>query len=137
MRRIPSRKELLGAEDPERLAELAPDQVLSPLAARQGEVRGLRALMAREHDEELGVLVVGVRADHQHPLVVPEELELLQQRRKPAGGRRFERATLLGGGRRRGKDRDGEEDRHHRQCATRHPRLRIKAACKIASIVHL
>jgi hypothetical protein len=62
----PRREQLLGADHPELRSELVADQVLPTVAARQGEIRRLDVLPARQPGEELGVLVVRVSADHQH-----------------------------------------------------------------------
>ena len=89
-------QQLLAAEQPERLAELGSDEILPPLAAVEREVRRLRAHAAHQHGEQLGVLVVGVRPDHEHPLVVPEHAQLVGERDGAAGGWRLELGGELG-----------------------------------------
>ena len=59
----PRRRELLRAHETEPDAEVGADEVLAALAARQREVRGFAAEAPGHVRQELGVLVVGVRAD--------------------------------------------------------------------------
>ena len=84
------REQLLGPEQAERLAQLGADQVLPALAPVERQIRRLRAHPADQDGQQLGVLVVGMRADHEDPLVVPQHAELAVQRHHPAGGRRLE-----------------------------------------------
>jgi hypothetical protein len=74
------REQLLGAKDSERRPELVPDQVLPSLTAGQREVRRLGPHSAREHREQLGVLVIGVGGDHEDAPGVTEESERLVER---------------------------------------------------------
>ena len=87
---LPGGEKLLRPEDAERFTELGPDQVLAPLAAIQREVGRLRAHAAYEHGEQVGVLVVRMRADHEHALHVPEHARLLRERSGSPRGRGLE-----------------------------------------------
>ncbi len=78
-------EQLLGTDDAETRPELGPDEVLSAFATAEGEVRRLRAQPARQQDEQLRVLVIGVGADHQDALVRAELLQQVRQRRDAAG----------------------------------------------------
>jgi len=55
-------EQLFGADDAEAGAQLGPDEVLPTFAATEGEVGRLRPEPARQQDEQLRVLVVGVGA---------------------------------------------------------------------------
>ena len=94
----PRREQLFGPEQAEGLAELGTDQVLPALAPVEGEVRGVRAHPTHEDGQELSVLVIGVRADHEDPLVVPQHPELAVERDRAAGGRRLELSRSGRGG---------------------------------------
>ena len=76
----PRREQLLGADHAEQRPELVADQVLSAVAARERQIRRLDVPPAREPGEELRVLVVGVRADHQHARRDVEPRHRLTQR---------------------------------------------------------
>ena len=78
-------EQLFGADDAELGAELGADQVLAALPARQREICRLGAHAARQQHQELGVFVVGVRADHQHALVAAELPQRARQRSDAAG----------------------------------------------------
>ena len=78
---------LFGPQHTERGAQLGTDQVLPPFAASEGEIRGLGPHPPGEDRQQLGVLVVRVRGDHEHTLVVTEEPQGLVERNKPARGR--------------------------------------------------
>jgi hypothetical protein len=95
----PGGEQLLGADDAERLPQLVADQVLPPVAAGEREVGRLDAAAARQPGDEVGVLVVRVRGDHQHPRGGAELLDPLAQ---------CGRAALLReGGARRGDEQQG------------------------------
>ena len=78
-------EQLLGTDDAELGAELGTDQILAALTARQRQIRRLRAHPARQQHQELGILVVGVRADHEHALVAAELPQRSRQRSDAAG----------------------------------------------------
>ena len=60
------REQFLGADGAQRLAELVTDEVLSAVTAREREIRRLDTPPPRQERDELRVLVVGMRGDHQH-----------------------------------------------------------------------
>ena len=62
----PGGEELLRADHAQECAELVADEVLAAVAAGEREVARLDVLAAREPRDHLRVLVVRVRADHQH-----------------------------------------------------------------------
>jgi hypothetical protein len=97
------REQLLAADRAERFAELVADEVLPTVAAREREVRHVHLVPAREPGEELRVLVVGVRADHEHARGGGEPAHQLVQRHRAA--------RLPGGGARRGETQQGDEGR--------------------------
>ena len=78
-------EQLLGPDDAELGAKLGADQVLASLAARQGQVRCLRTHAAGQQDEQLRVLIVGMRPDHEDALVAAELAERGGQSRDAAG----------------------------------------------------
>ncbi len=82
---LPRGQEFFRANDAEAGPQLGPDEVLPAFAAREGQVRGLRAEAAGQEDQQLRVFVVGVGADHQDALVRAELLENVRQRRDAAG----------------------------------------------------
>ena len=90
----PRGEQLLGANHPEHRAELVADQILPAVAAREREIRRLDVARLGEPGDELRVLVVGVRADHQHARGGAESCDQLAQR---SG------AALLSGEARRGR----------------------------------
>jgi hypothetical protein len=96
----PGRQQLLGAHQAQRLAQLGADEVLSAFTSVEAEIRRLGAHPPDQDGEQLGVLVVGVSADHQHSFLVAEHPELPIQPHDAAGGRRLEL----------GPERDGDED---------------------------
>ena len=125
-------EQFLGPEDPQRFTQFIADEVLSTFAASEREVPGLCSFAPTEEDQELGVLVVGVGADQQDPLVVPQHPQLLQQHRKPPGGGGLERtADLCGEG--GGKEQD---DQGQHAGTADHQGLHIGSARKIARLVH-
>jgi hypothetical protein len=68
--------ELPGTDDSETLEELRTDEILPPVAPREGEVRRLRTLTQGHLGQEPRILVVRVGTDHEHtlhPLEPPEE----------------------------------------------------------------
>src|ERR1041384_8706462 len=69
-------EQLLTADEPELFAQLGPDQVLPALSPGKGEVRRLGPLAPNQDGQELGVLVVGGRGDHQQPLGVGDATPL-------------------------------------------------------------
>ena len=81
----PGGQQLLRPDDAELGTQLWPDQVLPALAACEGEVGHLRAHPAGEQADEGRVLVVGMRPDHEDPLVRTELLQCGCQRRDAAG----------------------------------------------------
>src|SRR5205823_11015391 len=86
---LTSREQLFRADDAELGAKLRADQILPAFAAAQGQVCRLRAHPAREQDQELGVFVVRVRADHEDAFVAAE---------LPQDGRQSRDAAGAGGG---------------------------------------
>ena len=62
------RDELPGPDEAEPLAELAPDQILAAVAARQREIGCSRSVSPGERRENGGVLIIRMRRDHEHPL---------------------------------------------------------------------
>jgi hypothetical protein len=86
----PGRQQLLGPQQPERLAQFGPDGVLSAFAPIERQIGGLGALTSDQHGEQLGVLVVGVRPDDEYALVVAQQTTLVLQCNDPAGGGRLE-----------------------------------------------
>ena len=85
---LSGRQELFGTNNPELGAELGADQVLAAFAACQREIRGLRAQASRQEHEQLRVLVIGVRADHEDTLVAAELSQRGGQRGDAAGAGR-------------------------------------------------
>ena len=79
------REQLFGADDAELRPELRSDQILPPFSPAQRQVRRLRAHAAGEQDQELGVLVVGMRADHEHAFVAAELPQQTRQCNNAAG----------------------------------------------------
>ena len=79
------REQLLRADDTELGPELGADQILATLPPGEREVRDLRAHPPREQGDQVGVLVVGVGADHQDALRGAELLQGGRQRRDAAG----------------------------------------------------
>src|SRR6185312_8378846 len=59
-------EQLLRANHAERFAELVADQVLSPIAPCERQISSLGAMTAREPCDQLRVLVVRMRTDHEH-----------------------------------------------------------------------
>ena len=86
----PRRQQLLGPDQAQRLAQLGADQVLAALAPVQREVGGFGSHPPHQDGEQLGVLVIRMGPDHQHPLVVTEHPKLLIQRYRTARGGRLE-----------------------------------------------
>ena len=84
------RQQLLGPDQAQRLAQLGADQVLAALAPVQREVRGFGSSPPHQDGEQLGILVIRMGSDHQHPLVVTEHPKLLIQRYRTARGGRLE-----------------------------------------------
>ena len=82
---LPRREQLLRADDAELGAELRPDQVLPAFAPAEREVGRPHPHAAGQDGEELGVLVVGVGADHEDALVRPQLFQGAGQRRDAAG----------------------------------------------------
>src|SRR5688500_5649723 len=60
-------KEVLGPDDAQCLTQFIADDVLPAIAARQGEIRRFDVPATREPGDDLGILIVRVRADDQHP----------------------------------------------------------------------
>jgi len=81
----PGREQLLRADDAELGAELGADEVLPAFATAERQVRHLRPHPTREQGDEIRILVIGVRPDHQDALVRPELLQRARQRRDAAG----------------------------------------------------
>ena len=105
------REQLFGTNDPQRGTELGPDQVLTPFAAREREIGGLRAPAARQQHEQLRVLVVGVRTDHQDALVAAELAQGARQCRDAAGAGR--RQLRHAGARGADTKEEGESESSH------------------------
>jgi hypothetical protein len=91
-------EEFLATDDAQLHAELGADQVLAALAAVQGEIGRLDAISPRQQGEQLVVLVVGVRADHEDALVGAELPQGAHQRRDAAGARRGQLLSRTGAG---------------------------------------
>ena len=117
----PGGKQFLGAEQPQLLSQLLADQVLAALAAIEGEICRLRPHAARQQGEELGVLVVGMGRDEQHPLVVTQAAELLVEGGEPAGGGRRELAGEWSAGGEQQEEREQAAGRHGKQGNPRRP----------------
>src|SRR4029078_678357 len=73
----PRRKKLFGSDHAERFAELVPDEMLPPVAARQREIRGLGVSSALQPGNDLGVFIIRMSTDHEHaaPFVLRMERE--------------------------------------------------------------
>ena len=82
-----SREQLFAAEQPQRFAQFASDQVLSTLSPIQRQIPGLGTHASDQDREQLGILIVGVGGDHQHPLVLAERPKGLIQGYESAGRR--------------------------------------------------
>ena len=82
-------EQLFGADHSERRAELVADQILSAVAAREREIRRLDVPRLGEIGDELRVLVIRMRADHQHARRGAEALRPARptQRRRAPGQR--------------------------------------------------
>ena len=120
----PRGQQLLGPDEPERLAQLRADEVLSPLAAVEGQVRGFRPHAPDEYRQQLGVLVVRMGPDHQHAPVVPQHAQLLVQRddARRCRAARAGRAGSTAGARRS----ESEKAKTRGECeAQRDPRGRV------------
>src|SRR3989442_1881410 len=92
------REQLFGADDAELRPELRSDQILPPFSPAQRQVRRLRAHAAGEQDQEVGVLVVGMRADQDHAFVAAELPQQTRQCNNAAtAGRRQLPARDTGG----------------------------------------
>ena len=109
-------QQLLGPDEPQRLAQLRPDQVLAALTPVEREIGRLRPHAAHQDGQQLGVLVVGMGADHEHPLVVPEHPELLVQRPRCRPWRAARAGRTAG--------RRGEAEAEVRECSCGADRLR-------------
>jgi hypothetical protein len=100
-------EQLLGADHPEQWAELVADEVLSTVAAREREVRGLDLPSAGEPGDELRILVVGMRTDHEDARRDVEPGDRLTER---------SRATPLGGEEawreKQGDEREAADEEH-------------------------
>ncbi len=105
----PRRHELTRSYHAQTLEELRTDQVLSAIAARERQIRGLRSPPPRERRQETGVLVVRMSADQEHTL---HAVHLPEQQAGRDGTRTVHR---LGDELRRrygeGPDRQGERRR--------------------------
>src|SRR5947208_72857 len=95
---LASGDELRRADDPELGPELGADEVLPAFAPAERQVRNLGAHAPGEQCEQVRVLVVGVRADHQHALVGAELPQGAGQRRDAAGAGRGQLAEARAGG---------------------------------------
>ena len=62
----PCRKQLLRANHAKLLAKLVANEILTAITPRQREIGRLHLMSARQPRDEIGVLVVRMRADHQH-----------------------------------------------------------------------
>ena len=61
-------KQLLCADQSERILLVRADRVLPTFASRQRQIRHVSALAERKRREQLRVFVIGMRADHEHAL---------------------------------------------------------------------
>ena len=61
----PRRQQLLGAYDAEFVTLFGADQILSTLASRERKIAGANLASTRQISQQSGVLVVGMRRDHQ------------------------------------------------------------------------
>src|SRR4051812_38218018 len=75
-------EQFLRAGDAELVTELGAEEVLTAVAASDGEICGAHVATAREIGDELRVLVVRMRADVQHGRHHPKVLELLKNFRR-------------------------------------------------------
>ena len=118
----PCREQLLGADRAKALAEVVTDQVLAAVATREREVGHMHPVLACEPRQQLCVLVVRMRTDHEHAAGDGEPAQRLVQ-----SGRA---AFLPEGGTRRG---DGQHEGGERDRATLHahftPVVRDSRAC--------
>jgi hypothetical protein len=80
----PRSQQLLRPQHAERLVQLRANAVLPAVAAGEGEIGHVGALLQRQRGQQLRILVVGVRADHQHALGGAEAAEREPQRRRAA-----------------------------------------------------
>jgi hypothetical protein len=105
----PGGQQLLGPDQAERLTQLRPDEVLPALTAVEGQVRGLGPHAAHQHGEELGVLVVGVGADHEDPPVVTQHPELPVEGHDAPGAGRLQLGVDRDAREREQREDEGEE----------------------------
>ena len=70
------RHQLVAADDAQPFPQLRADEILASLASRQRQIGGAHTHAAREGGDRVGVLVIRVRGDHQHPL---DAVQLAQQ----------------------------------------------------------
>ncbi len=81
----PRGEQLFRTDDPQLGAQLGTDEVLPSFAAAERQVGYLSTHPPGEQGDEVGILVVGMRADHQHALVRAELRQRARQRRDAAG----------------------------------------------------
>ncbi len=60
----PGGEKLLGAEDSQRVALLAAEQILAPFAAGQGQVGGAHVQSAGKIGQKRRIFVIGMSSDH-------------------------------------------------------------------------
>src|ERR1017187_6185135 len=92
-------EQLLGADDPQFVAEFWAERVLAAVAARHREIRGAVAAAARQVGDELRVLVVGMRRNVEDAPQLAKAAQLLQDglRGLGRGGNRREHAGANSG----------------------------------------
>ena len=105
----PGGQQLLGPDQAERLPQLRADEVLSPLAAVDGQVRGLGPHAPDEYRQQLGVLVVRMGPDHQHAPVVPQQAQLSVQGDDAPGAGRLQLGVQGARQEREEREEEGED----------------------------
>src|SRR5438105_2505 len=106
-------EQLFGTDDPQLRAELRTDEILATLAAGERQVGGLHAHPARENRQELRVLVVGVRADHEYAFVGTQLGQRARQRRDAAGAGRGELSRSRADGAKKESEASPERAPHY------------------------
>src|SRR2546426_322731 len=102
------------APPPRSAAGLGGPRPPARVAERQRQIRGLRAHPPRQQPQELGVLVVGMRADHQHALVAAELPQRTRQRSDAAGAGRGQLSLRdTGGAEAQGEPEEPDDKQFH------------------------
>ena len=78
----PGRQQFLRADQPQQIALLGTNQVLPAFAAGQRQVPRAHVAAARVVGQNRGILIVGVRGDHQHAAQHRQLLQRLLDRRR-------------------------------------------------------